>query len=103
MNRMKLTTHKGFSVIKEFQWEAPHIVQKVSAIIAELHRQNTSLFASLKVLTLDPQISVWLSEHDPKALEQAQNRSPRSRPGGAGNETRHHTSTRGHLQRLRAG
>ena len=71
-NRMKLTTHKGFSVLKEVQWEVPHIVQKVSAIIAELHTQNTSLFASLKVLTLDPRISAWLSEYDPKALEQAQ-------------------------------
>ena len=27
---------------------------KLSAIIAELHRQNTSLFASMKALTLDP-------------------------------------------------
>ena len=69
---MKLTTHKGFSVLKEFQWDVPHIVRKVSAIITELHTQNTSLFASLKVLTLDPQISAWLSERDPKALEQAQ-------------------------------
>jgi hypothetical protein len=69
---MKLTSRKGFSVVKEFQWEVPRIVRKVSAIIAELHTQNTSLFASLKVLTLDPQISAWLSEHDPKALEQAQ-------------------------------
>ena len=69
---MKLTTHKGFSVVKEFQWEAPYIVQKLSAIIAELHRQNTSLFASMKALALDPPISAWLSEHHPKALEQAQ-------------------------------
>ena len=65
-------THKGFSVVKEFQWEVPYIVQKLSAVIAELHRQNTSLFASMKALTRDPQISAWLSEHDPKALEQAQ-------------------------------
>jgi hypothetical protein len=69
---MKLKTHKGFSVVKEFQWEVPYIVLKLSAIIAELHRQNTSLFASMKALTLDPQISAWLSEHDPKGLEQAQ-------------------------------
>ena len=47
-------------------------MKKLSAIIAELHRQNTSLFASMKALTLDPQISAWLSEHDPKALERAQ-------------------------------
>ena len=65
--------------------------EKLSAIIAELHTQKTSLFASLKALTLDPQISAWLSEHDPKALEQAQEsiaqveRLIRTRRAGSGN------------------
>ena len=69
---MKLTTHKSFSVVKEFQWEVPYIVHKLSAIIAELHRQNTSLFSSMKALALDTPLSALLSEHHPNALAQAQ-------------------------------
>ena len=69
---MKLTTHKGFSVLKEFQWEVPHIVQKVSAIMAELHTQNTSLFASARGPHSRPTDQCVAEPARPTALEQAQ-------------------------------
>lgn len=46
--------------------EASHVVIRTASV----EERHAKMLNALKVIALDPRTSVWLREHDPKALEQ---------------------------------
>jgi hypothetical protein len=64
---------------------SPEVIAAAAALRADQKRRGheraaTVMANALKVVALDPKISAWLAEHDPKALEQIDNAIAEAEP-----------------------